>query len=341
VKLDDLCETFEALALPRLDERAHPAHETVREARYAVETAVVDDHFLADCIASELALIERDVLRQGLVPFYVMPRHGVRFAFGYWPPGATPGPHEHTAWTVTAVCRNELEVFTYDRDESYRLDRLVPKNRFLASAGKVGYIYQPCIHKPVNVSPSWSLSMHISSPRDGELLDEAGQCLPALEGPPEPADELDHPYWSVVRARQRAGCVDALARVLAPMRTARARAALTTCHRLGASRTRQFLRDGGHVGVDTAVEPRVLARADSRLSLHVRRGGGGNVRVEAVTPRGVIEELVVNDLASDALTYAAANVSFDVRSLPGLHDDERDGLADALEDAGLFRRIPQ
>jgi hypothetical protein len=79
-------------------------------------------------------------------------------AFGYWLLGGTPGPRKHTAWTITAVCRNELEVIT--RQESYRRRKLVQKNRFEAPAGRVGYIHEPSIHQPRNISSEWSLSLH-------------------------------------------------------------------------------------------------------------------------------------------------------------------------------------
>jgi predicted metal-dependent enzyme (double-stranded beta helix superfamily) len=168
VKLHDLCAAFEALSFPTDGDRAHPDRALVVAARASVEDAVVDDEFLADCFSTELRLIENNCLRRELTPFFTIPALGVRMAFGYWPPGGTPGPHEHTAWTIIAVCRNELEVLTYHRDESYRRGELVPKNRFSASAGRVGYIFDPCIHEPRNTSRDWSLSLHVSSPRDGE-----------------------------------------------------------------------------------------------------------------------------------------------------------------------------
>src|SRR5262249_52087689 len=162
-------------------EQTHPDRALILAARSGVEAAVVDDEFLADCIALELKLIESNRPRRGLVPFLTMPDLGIRLAFGYWAPGNSAGAHEHTAWTITAVCRNELEVLTYNREESYRKRGLVPKNRFHATAGRVGFIFEPSIHAPRNISGEWSLSFHVTSPRDGEPAgDYEQEALPSL-----------------------------------------------------------------------------------------------------------------------------------------------------------------
>src|ERR1043165_6983466 len=114
MKLSDMCEAFSALRFPHLGDDAHPDRESILQVRERVREALVDDELLADCIIHELRLLARDRIRHGLVPVFSIPGLGIRFAFGYWPPGGTPGPHEHTAWTITAVCRNRLDVATYD-----------------------------------------------------------------------------------------------------------------------------------------------------------------------------------------------------------------------------------
>jgi hypothetical protein len=184
MRLEELLRRFQALRFPAKDEQAHPDRALIVAARSSVEAAVVDDEFLADCMDLELKLIESNRPRQGLVPFLIMPDLGIRFAFGYWAPGSRAGAHEHTAWTITAVCRNELEVHTYDRDDSYRRRELVPKNCFHAGAGRVGFIFEPCIHEPRNISSDWSLSFHVTSPRDGEKLDDYSEPPPALRARP-------------------------------------------------------------------------------------------------------------------------------------------------------------
>src|SRR5262249_13875010 len=137
----------------------------------------------------------------GLVPFFTMPRTGIRFALGYWPPGGSPGAHEHTAWTITAVCRNQLDVLTFDRLRSYETRTLVPKNRFNAQAGQVGYIYEPCLHEPKNNSQDWSLSLHIVSPWDGRPAGDFEACFPL----PQLPSDLDptHPYATVISYQHR------------------------------------------------------------------------------------------------------------------------------------------
>ena len=119
---EDLCGFFHSSQFPSLGVNGHSGARGGCWRRSAIAAAIVDDEFLADCLSWELGLLEVfDSPRRGLVPFFTVPDLGIRFAFGYWPPGETPGPHEHTAWTITAVCRNKLEVLTYDRES--RIDR--------------------------------------------------------------------------------------------------------------------------------------------------------------------------------------------------------------------------
>src|SRR5438105_4611207 len=101
MKLHDLSAVFDRLHFPALGELAHPERDSVLAARTVVGTAISDDEFLTDCFAWEVDRLADDRLLTGLVPFFVHPVLGVRFSFGYWPPGGTPGPHEHTAWTIT------------------------------------------------------------------------------------------------------------------------------------------------------------------------------------------------------------------------------------------------
>src|SRR6516162_9035332 len=157
MRIEALCEVFEREAFPLRDLDFVPERSSVQAARSEVGKAVIEDEFLADCIALELVRLREGRMGRGLVPFFTMPRTGIRFALGYWPPGVSSGPHQHTAWTITAVCRNQLEVITFDRQESYRQRKLVQKNRFEAPAGRVGYIYEPSIHQPRNISNEWSL----------------------------------------------------------------------------------------------------------------------------------------------------------------------------------------
>jgi hypothetical protein len=330
MKLADVLAKFETIEFPVAGEQAHPDRDAVQTARATLQSAVVDDEFLADCIALELKLIARTEFRRGLVPFLTIPALGIRFAFGYWPPGGTPGAHEHTAWTITAVCRNELEVHTYDRAECYRRRELVPKNCFPAEAGRVGYIYEPSIHAPINTSDDWSLSLHVTSPRDGEPIEDcapvAGLRLPRRRLPPP-----THPYASAVAARLRTDRVHVLARALTAMRSAGAPTLLDECAALGSHSTRKLAARDADASY-------VLRRTHPELMLS-HRLVGDMVSLMAETAEEPVEELAMDVVAADAIAHVAKEPVFDVRDLPGrITDEERILIGQALEDSGLFTK---
>jgi hypothetical protein len=336
MKLADVLGGFEAVELPIAGEQAHPDLGAVRAIRSAIQSAVIDDEFLVDCIALELKLTARTEFRRGLVPFHTIPKLGVRFAFGYWPPGGTPGPHEHTAWTITAVCRNELEVRTYDRAETYRRRELVPKNRFSAETGRVGYIYEPSIHAPINTSDDWSLSLHVTSPRDGEPREACDVPIPGLAAPRRRRlPPVSHPYATAAAARARNERVHVLARALAGMQVVNATPLLEECAELGSHSTRKLsARAHGR----TCPATYTLRRTHPNLMLS-HRVVGDTVALMAEAPGETLEQLAVDVLAADAIAYVANESVFDVRDLPGrITDDERALIAEALEDSGLFTR---
>ncbi|MGE0238987.1 MAG: hypothetical protein AB7F09_11450 [Parvibaculaceae bacterium] len=329
-------ERLDGLHFPKGRDATHPDRPLVQSARALVEDALRDDEFLADCIARELDLIASETPRRGLVPFFVMPELGIRFALGYWAPGHGAGAHEHTAWTVTAVCRNELEVLTYDRAESYRTRQLVPKNRFHAEAGRVGFISEPCIHEPRNISSDWSLSFHMSSPLDGRPRAETADELPALRERRRRrfAGLGDHPYARVIFTRQRNKCLHLLARIAARMNAAQGAALVERCHAMGSTRTRNLLRREPN-----AVRRITLARAHSSLDLHLRRDGD-MIALDAEAPQGLIEEFALADDAGEAMDFILREPVFDAAAIPGaFSDEERIDLVEALEETGLFRRI--
>lgn len=331
MKLDDVVAELETIEFPGVDEVAHPERETVVAARSTIQAAVVDDRFLADCIAKELALITQTDFRRGLVPFFTIPGLGIRFAFGYWPPGGTPGPHEHTAWTITAVCRNELEVHTYDRAESYRRGELVAKNHFPAEAGRVGYIYEPSIHAPMNTSANWSLSLHVTSPRDGEPTE---YCAPVagMRSRERRRTPPAHPYATAIAARLRTERVHVLGRALAEMRVAHAPALLEQCAALGSHATRKLAASdrGGRY---------MLRRTHPDLVL-THRIVGDSVTLTAQAPEAPVDELAMDVVAAEAIAFATHEQVFDVGDLPGpITDEERTLIGEALEDSGLFTKV--
>ena len=339
MKLDDLCETFHTLRFPRAGVAAHPDRESVLGARARVGSAVADDVFLADCIAGELRLIERGSLRRGLTPFFTVPDLGIHLALGYWSAGMKPGAQEHTAWTITAVCRNTLEVLTYDREACYRTGALVPKNHFHAPAGKVGFIYEPCIHEPRNLSEEWSLSLHVISPRDGERPADHPDPLPFLDTVAVVPKEDAHPFTRVMVARQRDRYVHQLARILMTMDVADARAPLEMCFDMASSATRRMIAESGRVPVPREAESGWrLRRTHTDLVLGCRRRGD-MVALDVETPLGPRQAFVTGDVAREAIAFVTRESMFDVEALPGpFSREDRAALAEALEQTGVFTR---
>lgn len=343
MKIPDLYSVFHRSQFPAIGAKDHPELAAVQGARLAIAAAIIDDDFLLDCISMELRLLKTDIPRRGLVPFFTIPDLGIQFAFGYWPPGGTPGPHEHTAWTITGVCRNALEVLTFDRNESYRRKELVQKNLFMAPAGRTGYIYDPCIHQPKNTTGEWSLSMHVTSPRDGEICgEEALPALgPAVSLPKLPSLEEDHPYSRVLIARRRQEYARELARVIMPMNLPDVQRVLLQCSELASSATRRMIDRQGQKTPGAPVLPWRLERIRKDLVLSCHEAGD-IVSLDVETGRGAVEELAVSRLARRTIEFIAREPLFDVCELPGdLSDEERTTIGDMLEDSGLFRQVMQ
>jgi hypothetical protein len=347
MKIADLDNIFQPSQFPRIGTKDHPELEAVQGARAAIAAKIIDDEFLLDCISMELTLLGTNIPRRGLIPFFTIPDLGIQFAFGYWPPGGTPGPHEHTAWTITAVCRNALEVLTFDRNESYRRKELVKKNLFMAPAGRTGYIYEPCIHQPTNTTDDWSLSMHVTSPRDGEICGEEilPELSPSVSGRKLHSVEEDHPYAQVLIARRRQEYARELARVVMSMNLLDVQNVLERCSALASSATRRMIDKQGQRRPTTDSSapslPWRLERIHKDLILSYREAGD-MVSLDAETERGPVEELCVSRWARDTIEFLTRELSFDVRALPGgLTEEELLAIGDMLEQSGLFRQVAQ
>jgi hypothetical protein len=336
MKLEDVVGRFDGFAFPDEEVSARPDKDCVLAARAAMTAAVRDDEFVVDCLGYELTQLARPHRRrQNLVPFFTIPDTGIRFAFGYWPPGSNAGAHEHTDWTITSVCRNQLMVQTFDRDESYRTQTLVPKNLFDAHAGEVGFIYEPCIHDPRNPTDKWSLSMHVSSPHDGQKPADEEHCLPILdEFAARRVSGYGAPYDKVIAIRYGQVKLRAIAQFLANVDGIPVGHLLARCAAQGSTVTRRFIARLGYDG-DVPSAP-VLVRSHDELVLDYRETGD-SVALGVQTDRGWVEELSVSNVARQAIAFCAGVTRFDARNLPGhLDDEEREALVDALQETGLF-----
>jgi hypothetical protein len=336
MRLDELCATFASLDFPRLEEVPLPARDSVLELRARVQDALAGDDFLLDCIDHELEHLARGRLRIGLQPFFTEPHSGTSFSFVYWRPGETTGPHEHTTWSISAVCHNRLDVETFDREQSYRRRALVPKNIFKAGAGEVGYMYGPAIHSPINTSDEWSMSVHVNGARDGLPVGDT-EPLPMLvtRGRFEPGAAIPAIFW-IARERARRHEADLLARILCSRPSPQSRALLARCARFTSSAMTRTLAS---TLPEVAQGTMRLERVHPDASFTVEHEGS-QCRVVVAAPAGPTEVFRINDLAHAALLFASSNPVFDVGAMPGdLTREEQVAIADMLGDIGLFRRI--
>ncbi len=332
MQLASLIRAFEQIGFPSADADDHPAPAAIAEAKTAVAAHLACPELVAECFALELdRLAQLRSARVGLAPFAQARGLGLRFAFGFWRPGMRAGPHEHTAWTITGVCRNALEVVTYDWAASYRLQRPVEKSCFVAQAGRVGSIDRQGIHAPRNVSADWTLSFHVISPRDGLRPDEHPTPLPGLERLADAHSPSTDPSERVLTLCMRAVLAEQVRGALAELASPRAAALTRRCQALGAA-----LSGGRAAG---AKAPRhLLRRAHPDLVLDVRRAAR-EVALEMVTPAGATRVFALDAHARPALAMAATAAMLDPRSLPGLTRAEQRVFADALVMRGLFERV--
>jgi hypothetical protein len=335
MRLDDLCDAIAALSLPGADAREHPDRDSVIAARSAVADAVLDDEFLLDCMSRELELIERNVPRRESVPFFTTPNTGITFAFRYWAPGSNAGAHEHTAWTITAVCRNKLSVSTFDRESSYRNQALVSKKVFDAPAGRTGYIYEPCIHDPRNPTDRWSISLHVTSPRDGEQDPSSDMCLPILDRtrPGRRKGTGDARDW-VIDARVRHSIACQIAGFVAARHGARADRLLSRCVRSGPLAVRRFGK--GRLDSGEVMRPHRYTRTHRDLTLTCQ-DRGDYIALGVETDKGWIEQMRMARIAAEALAFCASAPAFTIDEIPGpITSVERLTIVDALERVGVM-----
>lgn len=304
-------------------------------ARESFRAAVTDPSVLCECVELELQLLRARSDGSNLVPFLHLPSIRAGLAFGYWPPFGATGPHEHTAWTMTAVIRNELEVWIYDWAASHERGALVESRVVHAASPDVGYIAAPTIHDVRNTTADWSLALHLLSDHDGQR--PAGYPQPLAGGLPEMLG--DAPYRRVNLARMRHAKAVQMARLLqGAVGDPASFGGWFDAFMIGATSAQiaAILRLGE--AVRTSLRRLRKIHPDLRLSVNQTASGS---RLLADTSLGAHPQIDVTRDFADSLSFVAERSEFDVESLPGnLTSAERQAFAHALADACLFEALP-
>jgi predicted metal-dependent enzyme (double-stranded beta helix superfamily) len=170
-----------------------PPRDDVRAVQDALTAMLAVEDFYLDCIDLEAEATASATPERPFPPFYRLNELDLQFRMFYWWPGKAAPPHEHTAWTVTAVFYNTLDVTTFDWNVAFREQRLQPKNRFTGVQGMAGHIYDRCIHRPANLTEKLSTSIHIFNLADQPRIERevgpiAGMAPPTrafVRGPNE------------------------------------------------------------------------------------------------------------------------------------------------------------
>jgi hypothetical protein len=353
MRFAELVDRMRALRLPAEGAADKPARESVQLVRQWMAEGLAGDEFALDCIELELAAMIERPARGDLEPFYVDDESGTRFALAYWSPGRAAGAHEHNDWTVTAVFHNALDVETYDMNAARAERTLKVKNVHHAEKGRVGYIFDPCIHNPRNATDRWSMSIHVVSPNDGpKLVKEVGP-IPGLYTIVPTDDDADDPLRAMLRNKGHQLAYRVQAEVLSGIRAARAMDLLHRIHGRADGETRRaaalaastrdtdvaasWLREAQACEVHAGAE---VVRAWSAIELSV---GRRDAHAELLSVRrGQARVLLRLDAwAADALDFVATAKHFYVGELPGkLGARDRVALTRTLVDLGLFQVVP-
>jgi hypothetical protein len=333
LNLQDVCDQFDRMGFPEAQDARHPELETVKLARCLIEQAIASDSFLLDCIGHELRLIETSNFRSGLIPFYVHPRTGIQFSFGYWSPGSSPGPHAHTAWTLTALCRNTLNVITYNTEAALQEGKLIEEKNLDAQEGQVGFIHDVCVHNPSNNSSQWSWTLHVTSPRDGQDLEQYPNDRFRFEQAPE--FDGTHPFADVVRTRQRITRLRYLNAILSTLSSDKAQQLQQRCIALGTQSMQNTNPDSSNTNGSDVSHRLTLTNKHLKLACLPK---GSNVALLVDTPQGMTTALQMDRVAEPALSFVANQQDFDIRHLPGeITTQEQHQIGETLENLGLFR----
>lgn len=196
MRFDDLIGLLRSLDLAdRGASGRRPPRDDVRAVQSALTAMLGDEEFYLDCVDLEARATAGATPQRPFAPMHRVEDLDLQFRMFYWWPGKAAPPHEHTAWTVTAVFYNALEVTTFDWDVAFRERRLVTKNRFTGVQGMAGHIFDRCIHRPANLTEKLATSIHIFHGADrpriedevGPIAGMAPPSTPFVRGPNEVA----------------------------------------------------------------------------------------------------------------------------------------------------------
>jgi hypothetical protein len=226
-------------SLDLADQGAHgrrPPRDDVRTVQDALTAMLVAGDFTLAGGARAAHTTASQTPERPFSPFHRLNDLDLEFRMFYWWPGKAAPPHEHTAWTVTAVFYNTLEVTTFDWDVAFREQRLQPKHRFTGVQGMAGHIYDRCIHRPANLTEKLSTSIHIFHAADQPRIERevgpiAGMAPPTRAFVRGPNEDVRLAALKQLRLR-------ALAHMVGQFRSERARRTLDAIASAGDDLTR-------------------------------------------------------------------------------------------------------
>ena len=245
MRLDDLIQLMRRLDLGEPGKPRRPPRENLSELQTAFSRGLADPDFALDCIEQDLRAWsdwEASGWKGRKPPIAAIPELGISMMFFFWPPGEVSLPHEHVSWTMSSVFHNRLRVTTYHWDRAVQERRLEEKNVFSAEPGRVGYIYNPCIHSPRNASADWATSIHIYNADDLPVLEKQVGPIEGLEPADSTADAAIYearPPEVFLRVRECTYRVHAEAAARFP--AARTMRFLEQLHRLGDASTQEVV----------------------------------------------------------------------------------------------------
>lgn len=208
-----------------------PPRDNVRTVQDGLTAMLADEDFYLDCIDLEAETAAGATPERPAAPFYRLDDLDLQFRMFYWWPGKAAPPHEHTAWTVTAVFYHTLEVTTFDWDVAFHEQRLTPRNRFTGVQGMAGHIYDRCIHRPANLTEKLATSIHIFNAADKPRIEREVGPIAGM-APPSPAF-VRGPNENLRLTTSKQLRLRALANMVGQFRSERARRSLAAIARTG------------------------------------------------------------------------------------------------------------